>query len=633
MRLRTKFYCSFVAVTLVIIVVGVALYVTTTDLARTRNDHAVASQMQADLGAMKQLVYEYSRFNSARSDQQWGATVTRLMQLAETLRDDSGNVVAGVDELATRLHSATPVFGHLRQTINDEEPSERRRNAVVGRLITILNAASARVDEIVVDTRALEEEIVNRSLYIVLIMMSVIVLSGLGIVTGMTRQILPSVDRIKSVAMRIGGGDVTTPVNSRGDDEFGDIEKALESMRASLEANHRHLDDARQEAEVANESKSLFLANMSHELRTPLNAVIGFSDILSTQGRQAADPQKTRDYAENIAQAGRHLLSLINDLLDFAKIEAHRIELADEPFHIADEVTGIRSAFAVLAAENNVDLELTDDGSNVVVSGDSVRFRQVLYNLISNAVKFGANGQVRVSTSSVREADNWIRTKIEVRDSGIGIPADRIDAIFNPFSQSDSSITRRFGGTGLGLPISRTLARLMGGDVTVSSEPGAGSVFTASFVFEEFVEAGDGAASGAREIAEPVIETALSVLAVDDVPSNRAVIHDLLTELGCRPTVFDNARDAIDWLRANDADVILMDIHMPDMDGVTAAREIQEMKGGKADIPIFAWTADVTSGQRLMDGAVDWAGVLTKPVPREALSVALTRIARMQEAA
>ena len=312
-------------------------------------------------------------------------------------------------------------------------------------------------------------------------------------------------------------------------------------MRRNLENTQRKLDDARGESEMSNEAKTQFLDNMSHELRTPPNAVIGFSDMLAMQRSKVLDAEKIRDYAGSISQAGYHLLDLINDLLDFAKIEAREVALCREPFAICEEVGSIRSVFEVLAQENQVELAIVENGPAVVVNGDPVRFRQVLYNLVSNAIKFSAGGAVRVETSSERLDGGRMALEIRVHDTGICVPHDRLDAIFNPFSQSDSSITRRFGGTGLGLPISRTLARLMGGDVTVESVPGVGSTFTATFVFEDVSTVVDAAGQTGRQPSGTPIDLGLSVIAVDDISSNREVIEVMLADLGCKPVVFVNA--------------------------------------------------------------------------------------------
>lgn len=633
MRLRTKFYFSFAATAFLIVVVAVELFVTASNLSNARNAHATGAMMQADLGSMKQIVFEYSRFNALRSDQQWQLLGQRISDSADFLLRDEDRRYTGAGELAARLASADRFFEHLRTNRAGEDVSERRNRIVAGKLAAILDSASARVDEIVVEARRVEVEAVDRNYYVVIVLLALVILSAIGILAAMIKQILPSVDRIKLAAARIGGGDLDTPVATDRDDEFGDIERSLDSMRKNIGRYQNQLDGARLDAEEANEAKSQFLANMSHELRTPLNAVIGFSDLLSTLDPALSDKARVRDYAGNITQAGHHLLSLINDLLDFAKIEARKVELSNERFMVSEVVENIGSAFAVLAAKNNVSLEVLATDTDIMVNGDAVRLRQVLYNLVSNAIKFSENGQVRIVAFADAMRGDQVRLHVEVHDSGIGIPEERIEAIFNPFSQSDGSITRRFGGTGLGLPISRTLARLMDGDVVARSTPGEGSVFTATFVLEQLPMTAhvDGEAKAAE--VTPILVPGMSVVAVDDIPSNRAVIQSLLADMGCVPKVFEHARAAIDWVRDNHVDAILMDIHMPEIDGVAAASAIQKLPGEKRDIPIFAWTADITSEDLLGDSSVRWAGTLTKPVTREVLSGALNGLSGKRIAA
>ncbi len=633
MRLRTKFYLSFAAAAFFIVVVAVGLFVTASDLSNARKAHATGTIMQADLGSMKQIVYEYSRFNALRSDQQWQLLGRRISDSSDFLLSVGNLRHTGAGELAARMTSADRFFEHLRAYWVGNDFSERRYRIVVGKLTAVLDSASARVDEIVVDARQIEIEAVDRNYYIIVLLLTLVVLSAIGILTAMVHQILPSVDRIKLAAARIGGGDLETPVANDRDDEFGDIERSLDSMRRNIGRFQHQLNAARLEAEQANEAKSQFLANMSHELRTPLNAVIGFSDLLATLDSARSDKDRVRDYAGNITQAGHHLLSLINDLLDFAKIEARKVELSNEPMMVSEVVENIGSAFAVLAAKNDVSLEVCATDTDVLVNGDAVRLRQVLYNLVSNAIKFSEGGQVRILAFADAVPGDQVRLRVDVQDSGIGIPEDRIEAIFNPFSQSDGSITRRFGGTGLGLPISRTLARMMGGDVVARSTPGEGSVFSATFVLEQLPVTAHVDGDAKAVDTAPALEPGMAIVAVDDVPSNRAVIQSLLADMGCVPKVFEHAREAIDWVRDSHVDAILMDIHMPDIDGVAAASAIQNLPGKKRDIPIFAWTADITSEDLLGDSSVRWAGTLTKPVTREVLSGALNGLSGKRIAA
>lgn len=379
-------------------------------------------------------------------------------------------------------------------------------------------------------------------------------------------------------------------------------------------------------AQDANTAKTEFFASVSHELRTPLNAIIGFSQLLSNGVVKNLTPEKVEGYARNIGEAGRTLLHLINDLLDLASLESRQFELEQSPFLVAEEIDNITSLFAVQAKEKNINFIVNTVKERVAVRGDAMRMRQVLFNLLSNALKFAAGGTVKIETRLSFIDKDQLKLAVIVEDDGIGIADDRIEAIFSPFSQSDTSINRQYGGTGLGLPISRTLARLMGGDVVVDSEVGKGSTFTASFVFEDLTGldlkfSTENAGTGPEHQAE----LGLTVLGVDDIASNREVLASLLEDLGCRMVSAKDGEEAIALLEREKVDAILLDLHMPKMDGIACAKSIQAQEAYK-NIPIFAWTADV-SGHHLMEQSdIRWAGKIIKPTSRDALLLALRRV-------
>jgi len=398
-------------------------------------------------------------------------------------------------------------------------------------------------------------------------------------------------------------------------------------FREESESNKAALEAALEEAREANRMKSEFLANMSHELRTPLNAVIGFSELLESTVANDPDPKKVKNYGAIIGTSGRNLLRLINDLLDFAKIEAGRFTLSAAPFSLQQELANVESAFEYKARENDVTLKSVLADVDVFVDGDAVRLRQVIGNLMDNAIKFARGGAVTMTATSESLDGDRVRLIIRVADDGIGVPADRLQAIFDPFAQSDTSITRQYGGTGLGLPISRNLTNRMGGDITVESEEGKGSTFTATFVFKDLTAIRD---KFTRMDIGP--ETArmklnLDVLAVDDVESNLDIAESMLTEIGCRTHRAQSGEQAVRWMRDNRADLILMDLHMPVVDGIEAAKSIQSLGPDRAGVPIYAWTADVMSQDMLAASGVRWSGTIVKPSTTDAIYLAARRAA------
>ena len=391
-----------------------------------------------------------------------------------------------------------------------------------------------------------------------------------------------------------------------------------------LEENKVELAKARDAAEQASESKSAFLANMSHEIRTPLNAVLGFTDVL--RRGLVTDSDEAVDHLNMIHRSGAHLLELINDILDLSKIEAGRMQVESIETHVDEIVLDVINVLGVRATESDLHLAyvFTTPIPRTIPS-DPTRLRQVVTNLVGNAIKFTSEGEVKVVTGLI-ENDSQACIKIDVVDSGIGMTPEQQAKIFQAFSQADETTTRKFGGTGLGLSISRRLTEAMGGELTVTSEAGVGSTFTVTIPVnvteateliapEEIHQSAEQRASAASNSTLTRLP-AKPVLVVDDGDANRQLIQLVLTRAGAEVTTVENGLEAIKALSEQDYALVFMDMQMPVMDGYTATQKLRECG---LQTPIIALTGNAMKGDRekCMDAGCD--DFLSKPVDLDAL--------------
>ncbi|RON53685.1 ATP-binding protein [Pseudomonas frederiksbergensis] len=433
---------------------------------------------------------------------------------------------------------------------------------------------------------------------------------------------------IGNAVKAIQKGDYTTPLPIVDDTELGALSQHINNLAEGLEQASREQQQAmsqliqtREEAEKANNAKSDFLAMMSHELRTPMNGVLGMLQLLETTDMT----EEQVEYAALASESTEHLLKVINDILDFSRIERSELELEHIPFNLADLISSCAQSFQHSAVQRKLDLELLipDDLRALQVQGDPTRIRQILVNLIGNALKFTEQGRVTIEPQWQSLDHELLWFTCTVRDSGIGISPESLELMFNAFQQADSSISRRYGGTGLGLPIARTLAERMGGTLRAQSEEGRGSVFTLEIPLALYKQA-------LPELAPPRVPTGnghgegRNVLLVEDNPVNQTVIEAMLRSLGFTVSVASDGAQAVRSAESLIFEAILMDCRLPVIDGYEATRQIRQLPGC-GDLPIIALTANALQGDREACLSAGMNDYLAKPFKRTDLQQILQR--------
>ncbi|NKB22737.1 MAG: response regulator [Alphaproteobacteria bacterium] len=402
-------------------------------------------------------------------------------------------------------------------------------------------------------------------------------------------------------------------------------ETQLTEARNQAEEAARQSAIAAELAEEANRTKSRFLATMSHEIRTPMNGVLGMAEVLA----QTTLNDDQQDYVQTIRESGKALLDLLNDILDLSKIEAGRIELEMLNLSLSDLLSAAEGLWKHPASEKGLRFSIQNDAPNVQsIKSDLGRLRQVVNNLVGNAIKFTHEGQIELRVIEENRDNDLIGLRFEVRDSGIGIDEKQIEKLFSPFSQADSSTTRQYGGTGLGLTISKNLVEMFGGEIGVESTPGEGSVFW----FTIAAERGDVKPHSSEESIvsldvdpEIVARRHLRILVAEDNLINQKVISSMLAPIDCQFDIVQNGLEAVAAITRSNYDLILMDIQMPQMDGMEATNRIRALPNKVSETPIIAMTANAMQGDRETYLGVGMNEYVSKPIDQRELISAIVR--------